>query len=207
MKNVSFVIVSYCTRDLLRRAYNSVRIHYPESPIIIIDGSPVGDPCFHLVNDIKRHHLMCMTLKHNIGHGRGMDIGIRSAKTPFVIVMDSDAEIQQKCVDKMIALMTPSHFGAGLVLRTTDDGINDDDGPVKYLHPYFAVINRENYLQCPPFIHHGAPCIETMRFLGATFMFELAEFDVKKYILHKWKGTRRLQPKEFHSSQWDTVKT
>jgi hypothetical protein len=88
-------------------------------------------------------------------------------------------------------------------MDVNENGINCVDG-IKYLHPYFALINKEMYKRFKPFYHHGAPCLNAMKDINNKgLQNKLIHFDLEKYIKHLGRGTRLLDPKEFRPKYWD----
>lgn len=205
MRNNTIVIVTYNTKELIQNCYNSIKATKSLSNIIIVDGSEMGNTCKSYLSHIdKRLNTIVIDAKNNIGHGKGMDIGIKAAITDYVTIMDSDTIMKINPIKKMIELLG-DNYGIGQVMDVNNAGINVDNG-IKYLHPYFALINRQKYLDNKPFIHHGAPCIETMINLHERNLSnEIIDFPVENYITHLGRGTRVLNPKHFHSKFWDKI--
>lgn len=206
MNNITAVIVSYNRADLLRRAYESLRA-VSDMPVIIIEGSDKDSECLEYSRSLVAHNTSILEAPGNIGHGKGMDLGIRQAKTEYVLLMDSDVEILKPCHDLMIEMMNPIDivgkpcFGCGLVVPVDGNGTNispEDPDAIDYLHPYFAVINCEIYCKVPGFVHHGAPCIRTMQYLHTFKKYSLIHWpELKEYVHHDGRGTRQLNPPEF----------
>lgn len=184
MKEVTFVIVSYQTPEHLQKAVLSICFFYPIAEIIVVDGSPVESDCYKYANFLKHHHPNCsdsILMKSNIGHGRGMDIGFQMAKTEFVCVMDSDAEIVAGgVIEKMMNYMKSfkTMYGIGQVVQVNERGENVEAG-IDYLHPHFALIRRSHYLQLPGFRNEGAPCLQAM-----TRLVHSDELFVKNFTWH-----------------------
>lgn len=53
MNNVTGIIVSYNTPDLLKKCYDSIRKFYPSMKLIIIDGSPIGSDCYNYASSLS----------------------------------------------------------------------------------------------------------------------------------------------------------
>lgn len=202
MNDITVVIVTYNTKELLQRAYESVRKFYPEMSIIIVDGSDKNNNCYDYAVSLQGGFTTILQTPNNVGHGRGMEWGIKLAKTKYVLLMDSDVEIQRPCLPNMWTRLEnePTAFGCGLVVHVDENGTNvDSDTPdaIPYLHPHFALISRDNYAKVPGFVHHGAPCLRTMQHLITFKKQKLIDYQVSNYIIHEGRGTRSLNPKEF----------
>jgi len=165
---VTGITVCWNTKGLIERAYNSIRKLYPDMPIIIVDGSDSGDPCAAYVRGLASDKTTVISLGYNIGHGRGMCVGINHAKTPYALMFDSDIELLKPCLSDMLAMMEEDTFGVGDVDETANRSrhINWTHNPIKgsirYLQPSFQLIDIRNYKKFYPYVHHGAPCYLTM---------------------------------------------
>lgn len=200
MKNITAVIVSFNREDLLRRAYESIR-KFSDMPVIIIDGSFANDPCDDYSRSLNSENTKVVNTAKNNGHGPGMDRGIKMADTDFVLLMDSDAYIKDgDILESMLNLMESDTFGVGQVVQVNPDGTNvgeDYPDPISYLHPHFALINRDIYRKLPGFVHHGAPCLRTMEYINTFKKFIIKDFPVADFIHHDGRGTRSLNPEGF----------
>lgn len=197
--NVTGLVVSYNTKELLEKSIDSIRKFYPNLSILIIDSSEPENDCFEFVKDlaITDPFIERIYVPGNIGHGKGMDRGISEIKTEFVLLFDSDIEMITPCIEKMTDLFNRLTYGVGQIITVDKNGTNCDDG-IPYLHPHFCMIQVDRYFAFPPFVHHGAPLIKAMRQIYAWGHENmLKHFDVPKYIIHKCKGTRDLNPPKF----------
>ncbi len=88
MKDVTAITVAYNTPTLIRKAITSMRWHYPDIAIIIVDGSPKDSECHHVVDELAKifHGIKVVHANHNIGHGPGMDAAILLSKTKYVLL-------------------------------------------------------------------------------------------------------------------------
>lgn len=169
MEEVTGIVVCTNTIELIKRSYGSVRYFYPDMRIIIIDGSDKTDPCYEYVSSLASEITTVGVCEHNIGHGRGMVLGINMVKTKYALIFDSDIEMIAKPIEDMIAMMEEDTFGVGHLEIVGPDGYEYNVSnrvlsvtPTLYLHPYFQLINIANYYKYPPYVHHGAPCFKTM---------------------------------------------
>lgn len=211
-KDVSIIIVSYKTHALLKAAYESIRRFYPEIKVIIVDGSPIDTSCYKYAKSLRDANTKVYLLNKNIGHGPGMIMGIRHCTTKYFLLMDSDVEIQKpKVIERMkihlelIEECQPKYiiYGIGQVMTVNETGVNSKEG-MEYLHPHFALIKKQTYHKFRPIINHGAPMLSAMKSLRETGGRPF-HFQVWKYIFHKERGTRSLNPKEFNHRNWDRV--
>lgn len=169
MKNITGVVVTHNTKKLFQEAYESVRKFHPEMLIIIVDGSDPDDPCRDYVESLTSPYTLLMLCPSNIGHGRGMDLALHQVKTKYALIFDSDIVMLKSPVEAMLTMMEPDTFGVGYTEPTGEDGFEYGAHPhhknetvTRYLHPYFQLIQVSEYFKYPPYVHHGAPCIQTM---------------------------------------------
>ena len=160
--------ITYNTKELIERSYNSIRIFHPDLPILIIDGSDKYNSCYSYLDSIQSPLTRVVHTGENIGHGRGMDKGLRMIQTEFAVIFDSDIVMLKSPLSGMLAMMESDTFGCGWLYEVGEDGF-DYGTPgrsqlkaIPYLHPYFQLINVANYKKYAPYCHHGAPCYKTM---------------------------------------------
>jgi hypothetical protein len=163
------VVVCSNTPHLIRAAFESVRSFHPDMNIIIVDGSNRIDPCFLYVKSLTSKITTVESCGFNIGHGKGMDLGIRKVKTKYTLVFDSDIIMLKSPLGQMLSLIQEDTYGVGYIELTGSDGFEYGahphhklETPTKYLHPYFALLQTSEYFKFAPFVHHGAPCYRAM---------------------------------------------
>jgi glycosyltransferase involved in cell wall biosynthesis len=138
--------------------------------IIIIDGSRKTDPCYEYARSLGTGMTTVVSANYNIGHGRGMHLGISMVKTKYVLIFDSDIVMHKSPVEKMLAMMEPDTYGVGYLEKAGLDGFeygakirHKNQEFMWMLHPYFMLISRDRYYDFHPFVHHGAPCFKAAR--------------------------------------------
>jgi hypothetical protein len=204
---ITGITVCWNTKGLMERAYNSIRKFYPEMPVIIIDGSDAKDPCATYVRGLASDKTTVISLGYNIGHGKGMCMGIDKAKTPYALIFDSDIVLVADCLSTMMEKMRADSFGVGEVFPFADHCMKQESvSAIPYLHPRFQLIDIRNYKRFRPYIHHGAPCLATMidiyqRELSAQV---LIDFPVDKYVRHTGRGTRKICP-DWQEKAWEST--
>lgn len=204
--NVTVIIVSYNQPQLLADCVNSIRRFYPTLPMVVVDGSPPQSPCHTYAAGLRNQHTLVIQPGYNIGHGRGMVKGIGSCQTRFILLVDSDVVITcSGVIEQMVARLeaSPKAYGIGPVVTVDRRGLMASTG-VPYLHPHFAMIRRVAYQRHAPIIHHGAPLIRAMCDLKMKRLNYLIPF-TSPCVVHRERGTRNLNPQEFHPRTWDRV--
>lgn len=211
---ITGVTVSYNTKELLEKAISSIRKFYPKMKLIIVDGSNRSNPCYTYIQELANENTRVFHTDENIGHGRGLCIGINYINTPYFLTFDSDIEMMKSPLQEMLDMIEEDTYGVGYI-EPTDFGGHEwgsrknkmNEGPMKYLHPYFCLIQKKEYDKLPPFIHHGAPAVNTMLAIHRKGNADkvLKEFkglghtassgwtwisEMREYILHNARGTR-----------------
>ena len=180
--NTTAVVVNYNTPELLRAAISSIRKFYAQLPIIIVDGSEVCT-----IKELAQDpNILICHPRYNIGHGLGLEMGIKNVTTKNILVFDSDIEMLKPCIELMEIALKEDVYGVGLVVQVDETGHNVDKG-IPYLHPHFALINKRHHIA---FVHSGAPALKAMRQLNNNKNLRLINMDVSRYVLHKERGTR-----------------
>jgi len=232
---VTGITVCHNTKELLERAYTSIRKHHPEMNIIIVDTSDRKNPCYGYVLTLRGPRTKVMHVDKNIGHGKGLCMGINGVQTPYFLIFDSDIEMFKSPISKMLEMMENDTWGVGYIERTDLGGHEWGSrkekmqyGSMKYMHPYFCLIQYKEYKKYSTFIHHGAPATQIMLEFHKNGLSDivLKEFpglghtsssgwtwkgSPKEYIRHDTRGTRDVLKKESKGrmeieGKWDIIK-
>lgn len=191
---IEAVTVCHNTPDLLLNAVSTLRKHH-DIPVIIVDGSddsPAGKQCTYIVRTLcasyrNVHAIIC---GKNIGHGDGMHAGIHKATMPHVLVFDTDILVKKPVLQ---IFEQAKYYAQGEVVYTDSRGRNTTaTHAVKYVHPYFALINKVEYLKYPRFRNRGAPCIDAMLAINTSRKDMLIGVDLRPYVTHLERGTRNV---------------
>jgi len=165
MKDITGIVVSHNTLELLQNAYESVRKFHPDMKIIIIDGSDKTDPCYLYARSLASDITTVYAGGYNIGHGRGMDMAIGICETRFALIFDSDIVMHKSPIQKMLDMMEEDTYGVGYTEKTAYDGHEyghfpeHKDQPFMYmLHPFFQLLQISEYYKFHKYVHHGSPC-------------------------------------------------
>jgi len=200
IKNLTGVCVEYATPALLKKAIDSIRMFY-DFPIIVINGS---DEKFEFENT------KVIDVGYNIGHGLGMDMGIKMAETDYVLTFDTDIEILRPCLTQMLNKMEEDTYAIGKVYLKNNTstylkhiGAFTGIGVVRIVHPSFQIVNKKEYLKYAPYISDGAPTILSYHDLARRKIDNkvLIDFPVLDFIEHRNAGTRDMVDKTEYESE------
>jgi glycosyltransferase involved in cell wall biosynthesis len=198
MDNVTALVVVYKTLDYITVAYESFRKFYPTLPLVIVDNSE-GDPCSEYVDNLQINdpQLTVFHMKQNVGHGVGLDYGIRSITTEHIYFFDSDTKMLKGGVieelltvggDNYYTVSTSTYVDrGGRLLPRAFRGER-----IKFVYGYATLLNRKKYLKYPPLTKYGLPILEAYIAIHDEGNGEklLKTFPVNKYVYHASGGTR-----------------
>lgn len=194
-------MVNYHTPDFLRTAIESIRKFY-DFPIIVINGSENPEKLDYPNVDVKN-------VGYNIGHGLGMDMGIKMTETDYVLTFDTDIEMKEPCLELMLEKAEEDTYAIGKIyLKNNTDFYNKhrdvfpNMGIVHIVHPSFQIVNKNEYLKYAPYISDGAPTVLSYHDLARHKKEKevLINFPVLDYIEHRNAGTRnRIDRSEYES--------
>ncbi len=192
-------MVNYRTPGLLKTAIDSIRKFYG-FPIIVIDGSE--EPV-----ELEYPNLTTIKTGYNIGHGLGMDMGIKMAETDYVLTFDTDIEMKKPCLELMLDEAKEDTYAIGKVYLKNNTGFYNEHrelfshtSVVYIVHPSFQIVSKKEYLKYAPYISDGAPTVlsyhDIMRHGREKEAF--INFPVLDYIEHRNAGTRnRIERSEY----------
>jgi len=223
IEQITGVTVCHNTKAALELAYMSVRRFHPDLNIVIVDGSDRPDPCAAYVQSLASELTTAVVPGYNIGHGRGMCLGIKNVKTPYALIFDSDIVMLKSPVLGMLAMMEEDTYGVGYIEKNTAfDGFEwgakkthavEKIGKMWYLHPMFQLLSVRRYKEFHPYVHHGAPCYLAMLDIHKKGLSEkiLKEFPglghssgkgwhwagiPREHVRHNTRGTRDVRVKK-----------
>lgn len=111
---LTVVFVVYKSEDVLPAALETVSAHLPRAEIVVVDnGSTLAQDQLHTWAPTA--HLV--TGQGNVGFGSGVNLGIRAASAPHVLVLNPDATLIEYRVADLSAAFRDSTFG---VLAATE---------------------------------------------------------------------------------------
>ena len=121
---LSIVIVSYNTGELLRRCINALVLHTVETSyeIIVVDNASSDDTRDIIRQNFPFIQLICNEV--NNGFAAGQNTGLRSSRGRLLLVMNSDVIVSEGAVDKLARFLREADAevaGAGPLVRN-DDG-------------------------------------------------------------------------------------
>jgi len=192
------VIPNYKTPDLIARCVNSFRTYYPNIKLILIDNSKYDISSKWIYQFAEEdQNTTCLFNTFNMHHGPSMDTGIKLSPLPLVFIIDSDVVITKpNLIEDMYKVIatTKDWLAIGWITPINHKGFDvpRNKPHIPYCSPQCMIVNKETYLQYPPFIKHGAPCINTMKHIKIHKLdHQLIHFNWKEYAAHLRGGTQK----------------
>lgn len=103
--NLSIIIISYKTKELLRNCLKSIynsKIDFPFEIIVVDNHSDDKSP--EMVKEEFKEVKLILNDK-NVGFGQANNQGMRLAKGKYFLLLNSDTEIVDKAIEKMVRLI------------------------------------------------------------------------------------------------------
>jgi N-acetylglucosaminyl-diphospho-decaprenol L-rhamnosyltransferase len=103
--SLDVVIVSYRSRELLRRCLASLRAHPPSGPVhVVVVDNASDDATLELVRS-RFPDVELVASGENLGFARATNIGIRSGRAPYVLALNPDTRVTEGALDRLLELM------------------------------------------------------------------------------------------------------
>lgn len=124
MADLSVIIVSYNTRDLLRNCLRSLRASVgPSLEIIVVDNASSDGSAPMARDEFPEVRLLAQTL--NTWYCGGNNIGIRAARADYALLLNPDTEVAPDALALMLRFLreNPNYIGVTTQLRYPDGQI------------------------------------------------------------------------------------
>ena len=95
-QNLSVVIVTIKSEKVIHSCVGSINQNIP---IIVVEHS--NNKNFKDELEKKYTNLKCILSKSNLGTGTGYNIGIKSANTDYVLVLNADVVLEKNAIDEL----------------------------------------------------------------------------------------------------------
>ena len=144
--DLTIVIVSFQSGEILHRCLKSINNNYP---VIIIENSINYNLKVELEN--KYQNLKCILPDENLGYGAGNNLGIKQAKTKYVLILNPDTILNDKTIPNLLlqanihkdfAIMGPR------VIENENITLNSNENicvSVEYLKGFAILFNKEKF--------------------------------------------------------------
>ena len=151
-QNLSIVIVTIKSEKVIHKCIKSIQENIP---IIVVENS--NNHNFKKTLDSDYKNVTCIVTGENIGMGAGNNMGIRSAKTDYVYIINPDVTFNQNTLDELFiasekisdfSIMTPicsdSKFPNYKYINDKNDSkIENNTFKVKSIDGYSMLLNKK----------------------------------------------------------------
>ncbi len=127
MKDVSIIIVSYNTKDILQKCIQSIydSVISAAFEIIVVDNASLDGSSEMIKNEFKE--IILIENKENIGFAAANNMGIKKSEGSFLLFLNSDTNVYRGSVDVVLTfLKNNSTTGAATCRVELPDGKIDD---------------------------------------------------------------------------------
>ncbi len=119
-KKLTICIVSYNTKHLTSQAVASV-ISYPAASIVVVDNAS-SDGSVEYLRTVYGNQIQIIAQKENGGFAKANNAALTGAKTPYVLLLNSDTIANLDAIDQMIQYLD-THPEYGVVSSTLCDAM------------------------------------------------------------------------------------
>ena len=110
---LSIIIVNWNTSDLLCACIRSIALeHHPDWEMIVVDNASSDGSQDRVAATFPFVHLICNEC--NLGFAAANNQGIRSSRGDFVLLLNSDTEVQPGAIETLLSFMI-ANPGVGVV--------------------------------------------------------------------------------------------
>ena len=90
-KNIAVVILNWNGKNMMERFLPSVLQHTPQADIVVADNASTDNSLEFLQEHYP--HVRQIVLDENYGFCKAVNVGIKAAKTPYVILLNNDTQV------------------------------------------------------------------------------------------------------------------
>lgn len=220
MRDVTALVLFCCTKNLIDYSIGSFRKFYPDMKLVIIDNSGrERSECLMCTDALKEYceidkRAELIIMPENLGHGLGMHHGLQQIKTTYTYIFESDVVMERAgLIEAMLKLATSRIYSVGPILIVSyhegKQSFKRHERSMRRLWPYASLVSTKTYFEYPYWDSdegiNAAPLKKAMQKIADFGKDELMiEFDVDKYVTHRYGGTRKVIgiPKLRSYRQW-----
>lgn len=140
---VSYIIVSYNTKEFTIGTIRSIVAHCSDCEIIVVDNASVDGTQFAIKETFSADNVKLVENKDNVGFSKANNIGAKIAKGDFLVFINPDTEVKSDIGKEMYKLYLKKFADKNVILSPT---ILNPDGsyqhhlnvfPVKSIYVFF----------------------------------------------------------------------
>lgn len=128
MLDLSIIVISYNTKDILEGCLASIFAHPPKHfsyEIIVVDNNSTDDSV-KAIQDYKSK-LQIIQNKENLGFSKANNIGVKKSKGKYILFLNSDTVVHKNTLDVMLSFMEKNKdVGVATCKVIMPNGVVDD---------------------------------------------------------------------------------
>jgi len=177
--DLSIIIVSFRSGDIIRRCLESIDRKYP---IIVVENSHDD----HLKSKIESEYsnVKFILPKENLGYGAANNLGIKEAKTNYVLILNPDTILLKDTLEQLLshaskiedfAILGPNIIDENITIdnKNLNDHENNKEKSVSYIKGFAVFINKSQFKE--------------IGYFDEKFFLYFEEIDLCKRIIKKGK--------------------
>ena len=148
-QNLSAVIVTLKSENVIHECIKSINQNIP---IIVVENS--NNQRFKEDLESQYENLKCILSKSNIGMGAGNNIGIKSAKTDYVYILNPDATLESNTLDEIFlaskkipefSILSPINVDLNFPNYKTSSKEKYSPFQVEYVDGFSMLLNKKKF--------------------------------------------------------------
>ena len=147
-QNLTIVIVTLKSENIIDQCLETID---KKIPIIVVENS--NNQKFKNKLESKYQNLKCILAESNLGMGAGNNIGIKEAKTEFILILNPDVLLEKNTLDELfLASQKLSNFSiiAPLEKKYINYGISNNKNnefpfEVQWVDGFAMLLNKKNF--------------------------------------------------------------
>jgi N-acetylglucosaminyl-diphospho-decaprenol L-rhamnosyltransferase len=147
-KNITFVIVSFKSSYIIEKCIKSINSNIK---IIVIENS--NDIFIKKYLENKFLNVEVIIAKHNLGYGKGNNLGVSKVKTKYAFILNPDAILEQNCLNELLkakitlkdnfVILAPNLLNNYGYFSSKKHNLQDEVLEVDYVKGFAILINLE----------------------------------------------------------------
>ena len=150
-QNLSIVVVTLKSEKIINKCLDSID---KDIPIIVVENSNNYE--FKHLLESKYKNLKCIVSGSNLGMGAGNNIGIRSAATDYVFILNPDVTLKPNTLDEIFiasekinefAILSPINADLDFPNYKVKRNLKEENSPFKvdYIDGFSMLINKNKF--------------------------------------------------------------
>jgi len=187
-QNLSVIIVTLKSENVIHECIKSIN---QDVPIIVVENS--NNQKFKEELESQYKNLKCILSKSNVGMGAGNNIGIKSAKTDYVYILNPDATLEENTLNEIFlaskkipefSILSPINSDLNFPNYKKISENQHNPFQVEYIDGFSMLINKKKFNENIYFdenfflyLENNDLCIRTTKTGGSIFVIPSAKIN------------------------------